>query len=151
MLSGCETLRKKFVRQKKKDREGQELIPIFEPVDYASQMISPEEQYKRFYSMWKIWNGDLIKTIDGEEPDSLIKYNVDQSIVQLTEMRKWLNEDKKIELDKTIKVLQSVQKDMEAPAVMRNPFQMKMKVERNAKAIRNSLNPQVVKDLLVSP
>jgi uncharacterized protein (UPF0147 family) len=150
-LSGCEPLRKKFVRQKKKDKEAQELIPIFEPLDYGAQMMSAEERYKHFYSMWKIWNGDLIKTIDESAADKIIKYNVEQSILQLLEMRKWLKEEKQVEIDKGIKVLQSIGKDLEMPAVMRNNFQIKLKVERNAKTIRKALSPDVVKETLVNP
>ena len=40
IAGGCEPLRKKFTRQKKKDQETSAIIPILEPIDYPEKVHS---------------------------------------------------------------------------------------------------------------
>ena len=54
-LIGCEPLRKKFTRNKKNKEVSQEFIPVLEPIDYAENTKTPEEEYKHYYSLWKVW------------------------------------------------------------------------------------------------
>ena len=49
LMTGCEPLRKKFTRKRKKDQES-EIMPVLDPIDYPARMDSPERRYRHFYS-----------------------------------------------------------------------------------------------------
>lgn len=64
-VSGCTPLKKKFTRQKKVDKENDpKFIPVLNPVEYEERKVSAEENYKYHYSLWKVWNKDLLQTIE---------------------------------------------------------------------------------------
>ena len=46
LCGGCEPLRKKFIRQKKQDKEISGTIPILEPIDYPEKIHSSAEDYQ---------------------------------------------------------------------------------------------------------
>ena len=141
-VNGCTPLRKKFTRKKKDDKEGsQKFIPVLEPVDYQEKVYSPLERYKQHYSLWKVWDRDLLQTIDQDGSDKRQKYLFAQAIEHLEEMKKVMNEEKKIEFVVLIDELREVQEAYEKPSSMRNTFSIKKKIERNASKIRNQFGP----------
>lgn len=137
-VSSCTPLRRKFTRKKKKDREqSQKFIPVLEPVDYPDKVYSSQERYKRHYDLWRIWDRDLLQVIDQDGSDKRQRYVLGQSIEQLEEMKKFLGDTKQAELAGLIDVLREVQRVYKKPALMRNKFSIKKKIERNAKKIRS--------------
>ena len=145
MAGGCTPLRKKFTRKKKGD-DGQsaKFIPVLEPVDYAEQANSPLEKYKHHYLLWKLWDKDLLQTLDRGGSDKRQQYLLDQAVLHLEEMAKILIEEKQAEFAVLINNLREVRDVYEKPVSMRNTFSIKKKIERNASVIRNKFAPDPV-------
>lgn len=144
-LSGCTTLRRKFTRKKKKDgEESQKFIPVLEPVDYPEKTSSSLEKYKQHYSLWKVWERDLLQTIDSDGSDKRQKYLLEQAIEQLEGMRALLTDEKKAEFAPLVDGLREVGEVYERPASMRNTFSIRKKIERNSSEIRNGFAPDPV-------
>ncbi|MBI5415243.1 MAG: hypothetical protein HZA29_00340 [Candidatus Omnitrophica bacterium] len=151
LSSGCASLHKKFVRKKKENKEEQAFIPVLDPVDYPARSVSPEERYRYNYSLWKVWQRDLVQKIDSRGSDKNQKYLVGQIIVQLEEMKKWINDTRKQELSGLIAAWRDVLVLYDQPAALRSSFTVKRKVESAAKDVREKFNPETAKGFLVSP
>jgi len=148
-VGGCTSLRKKFTRKKKEKANEQAFIPVLDPIDYPAPSVSPEERYRYYYSLWKVWQRDLVQKIDSKESDKNQKYLVGQIIAQLEEMKKWVTEAKQKELSEAIGEWNAILAMYERPAVMRGTMSLKRKVEASAKKIRDQLNPEATKEFLV--
>lgn len=148
-LGGCTTLRRKFTRKKKEKTSEQAFIPVLDPIDYPPPSISPEERYRYHYSLWKVWHRDLVQNVERRESDKRQKFLVNQAIVQLEEMKKWMNAEKQKELAECISGWREVLAMYDRPAAMRSDSAVKRKIEANAKKIRNQFNPDVARDFLI--
>lgn len=142
-LVGCEPLRKKFTRKKKEDKT-KALEPILTPVDYGVPQISPEERYRHHYSLWKVWQEDLIEAVNQEESDKKQKYAFLAAIAQLEEMKKWIPEEKQRELIPLIDEAGVLQKELDKPAGLRNVFSFRRKIEILGKKIRHSFSSKAM-------
>jgi len=134
---GCQTLRKKFTRAKKVDTEESSVMPVLEPIDYAPQKQSAQEQYHYRYSLWKSWYKDLIEAIDADDNDKRIKYAMAEVITQLEEMKKWIKGEKKDQLEILINHWYAIQRDFDIPSAMRRNNSVKNKLALEEKIIRN--------------
>lgn len=140
--AGCAPLRKKFIRKKKRDaQQNQSFIPVLEPLDYPQKVYSPEERYRHHYSLWKVWDSDLLQAMGRGDSDKRQKYLLGRTIEQLEEMRTWLTGEKGEELAALVDDLRAVQRDYEKPASVRNEFSIRRKIERHAKKIRTGFAP----------
>lgn len=148
-VGGCASLRKKFVRQKKKDAKAEEFIPVLDPIDYAPAVVSAEEKYAYHYSLWKVWYRDLVENIEHQESDKKQKYLIGQVVVQLEEMGKRLGDEKRKELNTSIGEWEAIRALYEKPAPMRSTSSLKRKIEASAQKIRRQFNPDAVRDFLV--
>jgi hypothetical protein len=61
-LSGCETVRRKFVRKAKTEKENPEEV-IYVPQEYPVQVTSNEDMYRNYYTFWKSWHQELIEVL----------------------------------------------------------------------------------------
>jgi hypothetical protein len=145
LLSGCQPLRKKFTRKKKKEREESEkFIPILEPIDYPPRVYTLEQDYKKHYSLWKIWDTDLVQSIENNDSDKRQKYLLSKALGELEEMEALLGEGKQAGFGTILEQLREVQKEYEKPAVMRNKITIKKQLALRAKEIRNQYSPKHV-------
>ena len=145
---GCEPLRKKFVRKKKEEKESG-IVPVLEPIDYAPKKIySLLEQYQRHYSLWKVWDRELIQAIQEGKTVKAQEYNLAQLIEQIEEMKKWMIEEKQKELTPLIDELHAIQRDLSQPSVTHSDFTMTKTLERNSKTIRHDFNPKSMEHFL---
>lgn len=145
-LTGCEPLRKKFTRQKKKDKESStEIIPILEPIDYAEKEVFPQERYQYHYSLWKVWYNDFTSALEEEvSNDKRERYLISEMIEQLQEMKKWINEGKQLELASLVDDLHNVLKEYERPLGIRSRSQIKRRVDLNADKVQDTFRPKVM-------
>ena len=144
----CEPLRKKFVRKKKSvENTSEKFNPVLDPIDYPAVEHSAMERYKLHYSLWKVWYRDLITAIDEEGSDKRQKYLMDQMIVQMEEMDKWIVASKKSELSALISDLRKTEGALDDPAPMRNRSIFKSKIESNAKKLQDGFKPQELEEL----
>ncbi len=150
--AGCEPLRKKFVRKKKKDKdEMQAFIPVLEPEEYAVKVYTPEERYRQHYSLWRAWNDEFLSTVQemesdrqGRSSDKKQKYLLGQIISQLQEMSPWVQAAQQQELQAIRDVLNALLARYEKPPEMRNMSAIRKDVETNAKKVRLQLNPDIL-------
>ena len=148
-VGGCASLRKKFVRQKKKAAQEEEFIPVLDPTDYAPAVVSAEERYAYHYSLWKVWYRDLVENIEHKKSDKKQKYLLGQVVVQLEEMGKRLGEEKRKELNVFIGEWEAIRAFYEKPAPMRSASSLKRKIEASAQKIRQQFNPDAVRVFLI--
>ena len=141
LISSCTPLRKKFTRKKKSDEQSKRFIPVLEPVDYPELLTSPSETYQHHYSLWKIWEKELLQTIDREGSDKRQRYLLDQTVEQLSAMNAVLHGENMPTLDESIAALRAIYPEFDKPASMRNLFSIKKKIERNSSRIRREFAP----------
>ena len=135
--SGCEPFRKKFTRQKKKDESPtSQFVPVLDPVDYPDKVESPPELYRHHFSLWQVWDRELIMRIEEHASNKKINDTVDQSLTQLTEMQKLLTGEKQKKLSEYVAQLNALKKDLEQPAAVRNDNSIQRKIERIGKNVR---------------
>ena len=119
-LEGCEPLRKKFTRKKKKERTEETEVPVLEPIEYPAKAYSPQAEYKKFYSLWRVWVKELSNGLDGNALKKRKVYMMNQAITSLAGMQSLLPAEKQGGLEKDIKKLQQMLKDFESPVMTRN-------------------------------
>ena len=141
---GCEPLRKKFTRKKKQKDVSQEIIPILEPMDYAEKSKTPAEEYMHYYSIWKVWEKDLMENLDQIDNDKRYKYLVGEMIAQLQEMKKWVKEEKQTELALIVDGFKKVLEEFEKPKAVRNMSSLKRQLEIYSKKVRTNFKPQLM-------
>jgi dsDNA-binding SOS-regulon protein len=101
LLTGCESLRKKFTR-KKKSTETQEVM-IITPRDYSAHPFTSDVLYKQYFIYWKSWNQELITSLTDGSSYKKVLDCVDQSLVNIKKMETYLKEDKAKELEVYVK------------------------------------------------
>ena len=149
-VGGCVSLHKKFTRKKKDKTDEQAFVPVLDPIDYPPPSVSPEERYRYNYSLWKVWQRDLVQRIESNESDKSQKYLLGQIIARLEEMKKWVTEVKQKELTAAVGEWNAILAMYEQPAALRSRISLKHKVEASAKKVRNQFNPEAVKEFLIS-
>ncbi len=142
--SGCEPLRKKFIREKKKDKESQEIVPVLEPEEYPVKSISPEEQYRYFYSLWRVWYRDLIQAIDENSSKKRQIYLLNQEIKQLEKMSELLIDEKRELLVPVIEELRDLLQRLQLPAKLKNTFVIKKRLRDIDKKLHDNFRPKIV-------
>ena len=86
-LSSCDSLRKKFIRQKKKgEAEDQAFVPVLEPEEYPAPNQNSEQNYKLHYDLIKAWYKDLWTAIDDKNTSKYIHYIIDQVTNHIDQM-----------------------------------------------------------------
>ncbi|MCK5215788.1 MAG: hypothetical protein KAR05_10615 [Candidatus Omnitrophica bacterium] len=143
MLSGCEPLRKKFVRKKKKGRE-KEVLPILEPIDYVAKKESSPEIYRKYYAMRKVWHKDLLMALEEGGRDKHVLYVIDKEIMLLVDMKNLLQEAKQKGIEAQIQKLRKIEADLNRPEAFRNQDAMLKNLIRIDRDIRNDFKPDVV-------
>lgn len=146
---GCEPLRKKFVRQNKKDKVQQDINPILDPLDYPEPVHSPEGDYKQHYAFWRLWYKDLVDAVMENENDKRQIYLLNEVLSQLEEMRKLITDEKKNQLVKYIEEINKIKQEFDAPGAMRSSLSIKRRLEIKSKKIMDEYNPKSMQNYFV--
>ena len=96
LMTGCETLRKKFTRQKKNQKT--EEVMIVSPRDYSAHPFPNDVLYKQYFTYWKSWNQELVTSLNERASDKKVLDCTEQAIINLKKMATYLNEAKAKEL-----------------------------------------------------
>jgi len=142
-FSGCEPLRKKFVRQKKKTQK-EEFIPVLDPIDYPQTRVSSEDKYAYNFSMWQVWSKDLRHLMIQDTMDKRKKYLAAQIISQLLELKRWTPDEYVSKIDQAILEYEKIQKELEKPEMMRNKSLIDGQLRRIDSFLRNEMDPDIV-------
>lgn len=101
LLTGCETLRKKFTRKRKKAESTEAIVIV--PRDYSAHPFPNDVLYRQYFIYWKSWNQELVSSLTDMENYKKIKSCADQALVNLKKMQTYLREDKAQELELYVK------------------------------------------------
>ena len=151
MLTGCEPLRKKFTRQKKKgDVVNEKFIPVLEPEVYKVKEYGTEESYAQHYSLLKIWFSDFASTYDQTVNEKRQMYNLDAALKELKEMQKLLTGPVLDELSGVEKQIVFIRDEYSKPKSFRNDARIHSEIREIQSKINKKLKIQAVKDNFVS-
>lgn len=142
-LSGCQSVRKKFVRQKKKNAEDK-FIPILEPIDYGTSEVSQAERYGHHYQTYRIWERELMAGIERGEADKRLEYYMDQLVVNLESLIKWVPEERQGSLQEVLVDYQSASEYFKTPNAFRNRAGFVSRLKRYERNMRKEFKPNIV-------
>jgi hypothetical protein len=134
-LTSCQTLRKKFTREKKKKVSG-EIIPVLEPVDYPFRERNPEERYLHHYTMWQVWQKDLERALRSKESEKRLKYLLAQAVTHLEGMRNWLSAEGARRVDEVIKGYRDLDGRLNQPDAFKDYLHLARQADRLGKSVR---------------
>jgi len=106
-LSGCETLKKKFIRK----QPPKKISPVLVPKDYRGY--PNDVLYSNHFNYWRAWTEDLINCLDTQGSNKRERLAAARAVEDLQRMQELLIEPKKEELSKYIKFYEGVQKKMD--------------------------------------
>jgi hypothetical protein len=106
LLTGCETLRRKFTRQKKSQKVQE--VMIVSPRDYSAHPFPSDVLYKQYFVYWKSWNQELVSSLNDRAPDIKVIDCAEQAIANLKKMATYLNDPKAKELNIYIKQTEDI-------------------------------------------
>ena len=145
-LTGCEPLRKKFTRQKKKNITGtEEFIPVLEPEEYPVKQYGPQDAYAQHYSLCKIWFSDFIASSE-ESNEKKQKNSLDAALKEVEEMEKVLKSPGLEALDKIKKQIQFVRDQYNKPRSFRSSARIASEARDIDMTLRKKLKPEMLKE-----
>lgn len=138
LLTGCETLRKKFTRKRKKAETEEPMVIV--PRDYSAHPFPSNVLYKQYFVYWKSWNQELVSSLNDLASYKKIVDCVEQSLVNLKKMQTYLNEAKAAEIEVYVKKTEDLKATIER---VKNLPPVRMTVLRyDADRILSSVNRQ---------
>ncbi len=149
--SSCETLRKKFTRQKKKGQtENTDFIPVLEPQDYPAPEYNAAENYKEHYALIRVWYKDLqTNLVEKEDSDGRVKYALRQINSHLDGMITLLNDEKKPLVEKLRGSLKNYTEALKTSRETRNRSRLQSDLREFDHILRHDLRLDVVKKDLI--
>jgi hypothetical protein len=147
--SGCEPLRKKFMRKKKADVV-QDKGAIYDPIEYPAVVKTSAENYSQHYGLWKVWLGDLTLNMEGNANDKKIQYTLTQMQEQLAAMRNLLNPDFQTKVDGCLSEVAELSAEFAKPLALRNKAFLTSSIRSLDRRVKNDLALNKVRDHLVS-
>ena len=149
--SSCETLRKKFTRQKKKDQsESADFIPVLEPQDYPSPEYNALENYKEHYTLIRVWYKDLQSAlVEKDDSDGRVKYALRQINGHLDGMIMLVDKSRKPALEGLRGLLKNYTDALSTPHASRNRSLLQSDLRAFDKKLRHDLRVDVIKKDLI--
>jgi len=146
LVQGCEPLAKKFKRNKKGEEDQAQYEPILDPIDYPAKVYDPKADYKYRFSLFHVWEKELVAGLDDRTSVKRLKYFNENIIIQLQEMEKLLSDDKKAGLQKAIQGFNGITDALNQPSQFYNLQDLKRNAENYAKPILLQYTPSSVEE-----
>lgn len=143
VLSGCQSLRQKFVRKKKADREDK-FIPILEPVEYEASDVSRFERYSHHYQTYRVWERELMAGLERDMPDKRLEFFLTELVANLEGMIKWAPEAKAAGLQDVLTEYRAALPYFESSQAFRNEAGFVSKLRRYERNVRQNFSPKKV-------
>ena len=140
---GCATVKKKFTRKTT-------AVETRPSVYTEKEFIKPytnEYYYTNSYNLWKVWQEELIKSIDGANSKSSAR-SADEAVARLKEMQEYLEEPKRGELGEQIRQIQSASADVRQGISAAQMGQVKFVLEKTLRVIKTNFYTDDVKPWL---
>lgn len=151
-LTGCEPLKKKFVRQKKKDKQTDDkFIPVLEPEVYEVKEVGPFEDYSQQYLLFNVWISDFGDNFQTMDNDKRLISDLEAALKSINAMQKLSTGTVADAIAKITKQVEYLRGEYDRPAAFRNTSRMSSEVRSIERSLRRELKPELVKDQLVTP
>ena len=149
--SGCEPLRKKFTRQKKKNQAvNDKFIPVFEPEEYPVKQYGAQEAYGQHYSLFRVWFSDFTTGYEQRDNEKRQVYDLDAALKELGEMEKVLKSPAKDDLAKVRKQVQFIRDEYEKPQAFRNAARIRSELRDIDRTMRNKFKLENIQGSFVT-
>ena len=150
LLSGCETLKKKFSRSSK-TQEKIEHEPVLDPIDYPDSVYNPLADYTYRFNMLHVWKKEFMGALQDDIQMKRLRYILDNMIIQLEEMDKFIPDSKSADLVKTTEEFKKIRTTLDGPEQFLNKSLVERKVNSMTQDIRSSYQPRDVEAYLINP
>ena len=145
-LSSCDSLRKKFTRQKKKGEvQDQTFVPVLVPEEYPAPQLNPEHNYKEHYALIKAWYQDLWAAIDDKSSARHLHYIIREVNNHITEMQKLVDAPTQANLVKLAGFLNYYNASLDESWSTRNVSRIQSDLRAFDRFLRNHLRADKIK------
>jgi hypothetical protein len=149
-FSSCDSLRKKFVRQKKQSQESQQFIPVLQPEEYIVPEKNTVEMYKQHYMLIKAWYADLWVGVTDKNADNMVKTSIKQINDHIEQMKVLLKSEKSSGLDQLGGLLKYYQSSLSESRMVRNYSRIQSDLRAFDRKLRGEFRVEKIKGSLVS-
>lgn len=145
-LSGCATLKKKFVRPPKK---GKKTTPVLVTQDYKG-IYSNEVLYNNHFTYWKGWTEELMESLLSGLSNKRQVQSANLAIDDMKRMRDLLNSPKKEALSPHIKIYEyvSARVKLGQPSRM-DAVRMRNELEKERRVVIREFETRKVKQFII--
>ncbi len=144
LFSGCEPLKRKFIRKKRKEPLEATVEPIFDPETYPEKVKDTEQLYRSYYDLCLIWNKEVIANLEERMSDKKVLFSLNKLLKEMRKMESLVRG----EPGKTIKdyqeSLEKMIQEFSSPVAFRNYRGYIKKLMSMDRKIRKELNPELV-------
>ena len=146
--SGCEPLRKKFIRKKKADAAETQSTVILDPIDYPDIVKSAKQIYQQHYDLWKVWQSELETIVADNANEKKVQYTLGQMKEQLNGMRDLLQKSAQEEMDRYIQDIGDLNSEFGKSAGFRNKTMISSKIRALRRNIKDHFAPNKIAENL---
>jgi len=148
VFGGCASVHRKFTR-KKKNVQDDEVVPVLNPIDYPPPVFTSMDRYLQFYDLFKIWQKDILTTLDDRPSDKQILYKFSQMAVQLEGMKGLLQGEALDRLNVALEEYGKIVEIYEKSAAFRSEMEIKRRVKNLETIVVEDLKPDLIKKDLI--
>ena len=147
--SGCQTLKRKFTRKPKTEKENVEEV-IYEPQQYPQQTLSNEDMYRNYYTFWRGWHQDLMEVLsEGQNHKKQVEC-ITEIINNLNKMKDLLLPEYQAGLKDNLQKLYPIKEEIVSRrSNSANFYLMKMELERVRSKITKDYTIKKIKPYLI--
>jgi len=127
LSGGCQPLKQKFIRKKKEKSTRSEFVPVLDP----------------------IWLRDFVQGVGENNSEKKMKYLVDQMIVNLTEMQRWIVEEKRAAINDHIVKTTEVRTELDKPVQLISIERLIRRIDRDGRKLMKELNPDAMEQFYI--
>jgi len=111
-LGGCETMRRKFTRKKRRSQTQETMIVV--PRDYSAHPFPNDAMYQQYFTYWKAWNQEWVSSLQDQDSHKKVVSCGEQTVANLEKMASYLTPEKKERLDVYAAAARALQEDIAA-------------------------------------
>ncbi len=140
-FAGCASTKKKFTRNK-------EFKPVERQMLDQKEFVKPYSNayyYSEHFNMWKLWQSELLKELDGNAKK--VKRSSDEILSHLNQMQSYLIESKAIELQEEI---DDIAWALDFNSTRPGSSRVRFTLERADRVIRSKYSSNDMKDFIKS-
>lgn len=149
-FSGCESVRRKFVRKSKAEQDNPEEV-IYAPQEYPVEVMSNEQLYRQYYTLWKGWHQELMEVLSGGQNHKKQVGCITEIVNNLNKMKDLLEPEAQVGLDGYIQKILPIKDEIIAGRSNASNFEfMRSKLESikskiSKDYISKKIKPNIIK------